>query len=153
MLKEIIQYRLHQMSEQIHLLKTTSPKPVNPKSPEWTEYKNLKHQVSHWLTALKILKHWGGKIPSKENFRKVLRQNAVDWKGPSLFQQHLPNCMRGKENHIIDRAKMNSLIFGSYYALLELEKEYKADPTKFADAEAYAQTREQEVAHAKSGCN
>lgn len=164
-MNEIYQYRIHQLSEQIRDLKAAARKmektephcgpvekngvteyamidqklvTISPAHPEWKKYRELKDQASLCLTALKILKNTphgfvvGKTAPKKEDLRKALRQNR------EKFTCH---CRGGKN-------EQNNLIFGAYSDLLKTEQDLRTNPTRFAEAEAYATKRREEVANA-----
>lgn len=139
-LREIYQFRLHQISSQIYDLKSGGD--MSPKHADWKKYQDLKRQASICLTAIKIMKHsykgasyYSGKTPSKAAFRDSLRDNRKP------FTTH---CPKG------DHAKQNAFIFEAYYDLEQTEKDLKLNPTRFAEAEAYAKQRALEASEAKA---
>lgn len=148
-IKEVLKYRIHQLSQQIFQLKESAketggcnefPLPkFDPKHPDWSKYVDLKRQASLSLTALKIFKHFG-KVPTKADFRKTLRENAKDIKVEDLFREHAP----------ADRGQAHAFLFEAYQALVDVEHDLKTNPTRFAEAEAYAEQRRQEVANASA---
>lgn len=138
-LKEVIQYRIHVLSQQIANVKESAKSiekdrtiSIDPKHGAWPLYIDLKQQASNWLTAITILKHFG-KIPAKTDLRKAIRKN------PKLFRNHLSKG---------DKSQQNALIFSAYQALLDTELDLKTNPSRFAEAEKYAETRKQEAANA-----
>lgn len=141
-MKEVLQYRIHQLSEQINALKTANYKKdangkptmigeriitdLSPKHPAWEQYKALKKETSKFLTALRIWKRFL-RIPKKAELRDAIRAGA--------FQNHA-----GKGT----KAERNLFIFEAFSMLQggcpEIDR--KA-------AEEYAAKRAEEVAHAK----
>ena len=150
--KEVLQYKIHQMSEQISQLKTAAFKSekskewpygykivsyMNPSHPDWQKYRDLKSEASKFLTALVILKEHPnipddlGWINLKKDFRKEIRAGK--------YRQHLP---KGKD--------ASGFLFEQYYFIQNLEREIKAKPAAFKDAEIYAQQRKEEAAKRKA---
>jgi len=149
-LREVYQFRLHQMSEKLELMKTDilndypakkdTHRHMNPKHPTWLAYQELKRQASLCLTAIKIMKHsykgaafYSGKTPSKAAFRETLRDKR------KTFTTH---CPKG------DLAKQNAFIFEAYYDLEQTEKDLKLNPSRFVEAEVYAKQRRLEASEA-----
>ncbi len=139
--KEVIQYAIHKLSNQIFNLKQAPketggcnefPMPkFGPKHPDWQKYQELKRQASLSLTALAIFKHFGGKIPTKADFRKAIRAGH--------FLQH---CPAG------DKVKRNCFLFEAYGMLQSGFPE-----TNYSEAQKYAEHRANDAAKAKEAKN
>ena len=127
--RSVIQYAIHQLSQQITAIKEsahqTEPS-IHPKHPDWAKYQELKRQASLYLTAMSIYKRFNG-IPTKPELRKEIRAGK--------FLQHTPKS---------DKSKRNAFIFEAYSkmqsGLPEIDR---------AEAQKYAAERAIEVAKAK----
>lgn len=141
-IKEVMQYRVHQLSEQIAKIKATATMTdkegrtiaISPKHPLWPKYMEMKAQASRCLTGILILKHFG-QIPTKAALRKEMRKGKE-------FTRHAPKG---------PKSVVNSFIIQSFNELAQANKDLELNPSRFAEAAAYAEARRLEVANVR-GC-
>lgn len=155
-LKEALQFRIHQLSENIHAVKMAAVKRekisprygkiwtqdtytwgwidekvvyLNPSHPDWDKYKDLKKQASIHLTCIRILKHFDG-VPTKTALRKAMRAGA--FLEHASVAKHVRNC----------------LIVEAHYMLAQTKQDLSTNPTRFEEAGRYAAQRRQEASNA-----